>query len=1113
MHFQRKVFLFRPTNNPASATTQIDMKMKLGRLGSLLILVLATLGAQAAIVFQDNFPYPSGPIGIASGGGTNGGGGIWVSGAGSTYGTTADVSATGANALSILGSSTSDLPRVYFTNGLAGFSMPKVPLFTNQVFYFPTNAPVAALYVSFNLNVTSGVTNTYIAYFSDTNFDFPCRIFLVTNTAAAGSYRMALDNNSAPSVPINSSNILGTDLTYGTSYTVVVRYALASGQTALWVNPANEAAAGLVPSGAVYLGGVSVTNISGTNSMINTSVAGFGVRNHIGGGPLTLSSLIIGTSFADVVSSSDGANPPFVAVAPVGVTNFVGGPATLTVVAGGDQDTITYQWFDGSTPISGATSSSYTIPSLAPTDAGVYSVTIANTAGTVTAGNINVGVISSSALPTINTQPANQTVTLAGSANFSVTATDGGPPLTYQWFLGSKALTGQTNASLGLGNVTFAQAGNYTVQVSNANGTTTSGIATLTVNSPASVNIAYLHTLLDTNYSLTNTTSLFTIKGVVTTWHDMTSAGNSEFYIQDATGGICVYWSGAASSTNLPPAGAMVQVTAPLSQFDGLLEIEPVFNNAFHSVTILSTNNPLPAAQPLPFDTLITTNPAIMVKHLQGSYIVASNVFLDLADGPNFTANANDPATNGFTTPQDLSLSIFTPSSPTAGTTSTVTFTNQAGETFIFFYNSYCDYIGQPKPTGPVTVYGVMGQFVTTSPYTSGYEFTPSRLADFIGPVNYTNVISNVVRRGDLNPNTFNQNVLQPGETLTMAVSINDPAGGNVSITPTATTPSGGGGAWTVTSTGGSVATASYTFTAGTANAGINYTNGLQYTISSGTFTYNWTVYVPTTDEQNVRITEVLPSPTSNSNSPAYNPLKRPNGAAAVIANDEYVEITSVAADPIDLYNWTIVNGSGVVLDTFANGGTPEGGNEELSPGSAGIIYGGLLNSDPNGPTLDNTAFFPEPADGNGSTGGLVLSAAGGVLSLFDGNGYLVDRVSYPATTTVGSFSRFPTINGPLVSQAYISTNLVTPGLQYDGGLWTSPTTVPTGVTNISITYGNPLTLNFTANTGKASTLWEAGSVTNQFNVVTGQQFGTTAGSFSVTNPPPSAQFYFITTQ
>jgi len=85
--------------------------------------------------------------------------------------------------------------------------------------------------------------------------------------------------------------------------------------------------------------------------------------------------------------------------------------------------------------------------------------------------------------PTISVQPQSQTANAGDSVTFSVTAT-GVPAPTYQWYLGTTALTGSTatTASLGLSNVQTGNAGSYSVVVSNLAGSVTSSAATLTVN-------------------------------------------------------------------------------------------------------------------------------------------------------------------------------------------------------------------------------------------------------------------------------------------------------------------------------------------------------------------------------------------------------------------------------------------------------------------------------------------------------------------------------------------------------------------------------------------------------------------------------------------------------
>ncbi len=91
---------------------------------------------------------------------------------------------------------------------------------------------------------------------------------------------------------------------------------------------------------------------------------------------------------------------------------------------------------------------------------------------------LNVG--DSPAPPAIISQPASQTVTVGGTANFGVTAV-GTTPLSYQWRLGGTNLNSAIGSSLVLANVQLTNAGYYTVVVSNVTGSVTSTPALLDV--------------------------------------------------------------------------------------------------------------------------------------------------------------------------------------------------------------------------------------------------------------------------------------------------------------------------------------------------------------------------------------------------------------------------------------------------------------------------------------------------------------------------------------------------------------------------------------------------------------------------------------------------------
>ena len=91
------------------------------------------------------------------------------------------------------------------------------------------------------------------------------------------------------------------------------------------------------------------------------------------------------------------------------------------------------------------------------------------------------GTISVASAPAVvSVTPTNQTVECSSNASLTVSAV-GVEPLAYRWFLGPTLLSGATNASLTLTNVHPAQAGTYSVIVTNLYGSATSGPVTLSV--------------------------------------------------------------------------------------------------------------------------------------------------------------------------------------------------------------------------------------------------------------------------------------------------------------------------------------------------------------------------------------------------------------------------------------------------------------------------------------------------------------------------------------------------------------------------------------------------------------------------------------------------------
>jgi WD40 repeat protein len=91
--------------------------------------------------------------------------------------------------------------------------------------------------------------------------------------------------------------------------------------------------------------------------------------------------------------------------------------------------------------------------------------------------------------PAIYVQPVSQTTPEGRTVIFNVSAT-GTTPLAYQWCNGTNNLTGQTNAILTLTNATLANAGNYSVVITNLLGSATSSNVVLNVQAVHEVSIA-----------------------------------------------------------------------------------------------------------------------------------------------------------------------------------------------------------------------------------------------------------------------------------------------------------------------------------------------------------------------------------------------------------------------------------------------------------------------------------------------------------------------------------------------------------------------------------------------------------------------------------------------
>jgi hypothetical protein len=99
------------------------------------------------------------------------------------------------------------------------------------------------------------------------------------------------------------------------------------------------------------------------------------------------------TSSAATLTVAASSSAPVITTQPVSQSAAVGGSVTFSVVATGNS--LSYQWRKAGVAISGGTASSYTLSTVAATDAGSYDVVIANSAGSVTSSAATLTISSS----------------------------------------------------------------------------------------------------------------------------------------------------------------------------------------------------------------------------------------------------------------------------------------------------------------------------------------------------------------------------------------------------------------------------------------------------------------------------------------------------------------------------------------------------------------------------------------------------------------------------------------------------------------------------------------------------------------------------------------------
>jgi hypothetical protein len=152
-----------------------------------------------------------------------------------------------------------------------------------------------------------------------------------------------------------------------------------------------------------------------------------------------------------------------------------GSQASFAVAATGTAP-LAYQWRRNGADIGGATSSVLTIATATLAHAGDYDVVVTNGCGSRTS---NVAPLTVNDVPAITTQPMSRAVCVGTGVTLAVVAT--GLSNTYQWHKNTVPITGATSATFVILSAQVADAGTYTVTVTNPCGGVTSAPAVVAV--------------------------------------------------------------------------------------------------------------------------------------------------------------------------------------------------------------------------------------------------------------------------------------------------------------------------------------------------------------------------------------------------------------------------------------------------------------------------------------------------------------------------------------------------------------------------------------------------------------------------------------------------------
>lgn len=226
---------------------------------------------------------------------------------------------------------------------------------------------------------------------------------------------------------------------------------------------------------------VSIEGATGTTYTTSASVLGDNGTQYRAVAQNALGSAISDLAILTVVEQI---GPPVIQSQPGNLNISVGGTAVFAATVSGTGP-LSYQWLRDGRSVIGANSPILTLSNVSALNEGSYQLTVTNHAGTVTSEPAVLVVTLGTSLPlppTIAAPPVSITVAEGNAANFAV-AVNGTGPYSYLWMKNDvqAPIPNGGSPSFGIASVTVADAGTYSVRVTNSVGTIVSAAATLTV--------------------------------------------------------------------------------------------------------------------------------------------------------------------------------------------------------------------------------------------------------------------------------------------------------------------------------------------------------------------------------------------------------------------------------------------------------------------------------------------------------------------------------------------------------------------------------------------------------------------------------------------------------